>query len=249
MDNRIWAVWYDLPENVQKEHIDWLHSSYLTEIISRPGFTWAAHYQSNGGGPDMDKVRNTFPKSVDMENIGKGTEFLILIGAATPSTFFAPNVVDQENSSERATREMLNMREGERVCIFSEFARVNGPEIETRPNGTTPGPAIQMGSFRINEIDKEFDLGSWYMQDRLPTMAKMSGCIGARVMLSAAGWAKYSVLYEFTSLEARLENFEKQQEALNLDEKEWSGKVIRSTMHTPGSPIVAQRIWPPLKNG
>ena len=34
-------------------------------------------------------------------------------------------------------------------------------------------------------------------------------------------------------------------EALNLDEKEWSGKVIRSTMHTPGSPIVAQRIWPP----
>ena len=244
MDNGIWAIWYDLPENVREEHIRWLHNSYLPEIISRPGFAWAAHYQSNGGGPDMEKVRNTFPKSANMENIGNGTQFLMLGGATTPSVFFTAQVVNLENTQERIAREMINQREGVRTCIFSEFARVNGPEIETRPTGTTPGPAIQMGSFRINEIDKEFDLGSWYTQDRLPAMAKMSGCIGARVMLSVAGWAKYSVLYEFTSLEARLENFEKQQESLMLNEKEWSGKVIRSTMHSPGSPTVAQRIWP-----
>jgi hypothetical protein len=77
----------------------------------------------------------------------------------------------------------------------------------------------------------------------------MPGSISTRVMLSVAGWAKYSVLYEFTSLEARLEHFEKGHEALAKDENEWSGRLVRYTMHTPGSPTVAKRIWPPVSDG
>ena len=246
MDQAVWAIWYDLQDHTQTEYIEWLHKEYLPNLQMRPGFTWAAHYRSQGGGTDMEKVRNTFPKSRGMEGLGKGTQFLMLVGAAEPWALLSPSVIHEERAITGKARQMLDMRQNTRSCIFSVFARVDGPEMNQRPIGTTPGPAIQMGSFRINELENEYDVGAWYAQHRLPAMARMPGCIGARVMLSIAGWAKYSVLYEFTSLETRLKYFEKPLESLMLDEQDWSGKIVRSTMHTPGSPTVAERIWPPV---
>ena len=253
MDQAIWATWYDLPDDLSEdgrdEYLDWLHGEYLPGLQARPGFAWSAHYQSQGGGADMQRVRAVFPKSEGMEGVGDGTQFLMLAGAAEPCTLLAPSVVDEEAALTGTARRMLDLRQGVRPCIFSVFARIDGPEIDQRPAGTTPGPAIQMGSFRTAKLENEFDVGAWYAQYRLPAMARMPGCIATRVMLSVAGWARYSVLYEFTSLEARLEHFEKGHEAAALDEHEWSGRLVRYTMHTPGSPTVAQRIWPPVADG
>ena len=85
MDQAIWATWYDLPDDLsdggRDEYLDWLHGDYLPALQARPGFAWAAHYQSQGGGPDMQKVRDTFPKSEGMEGVGDGTQFLMLAGA------------------------------------------------------------------------------------------------------------------------------------------------------------------------
>ncbi|MBS29262.1 MAG: hypothetical protein CL566_10140 [Alphaproteobacteria bacterium] len=245
MDNGIWATWYDLPEDGRDEYLDWLHGEYLPVVQARPGIAWAAHYEDRVGGADMQKVRDTFPKSEGMEGVGTGTQFLMLAGAAEPWTLLAPGIIEEQNALGGEARRMLDMRQGVRSCLFSVFARIDGPEMDQRPAGTTPGPAIQMGSFRTKTLADEFDVGQWYAQFRLPTMARMPGCIAARVMVSVAGWAKYSVMYEFTSLQARLENFEEPHEALALDEGEWTGRVIRYTMHTPGSPTVGQRIWPP----
>ena len=247
MDRGIWATWYDLPDDGRDEYLDWLHSDYLPALQGKPGINWVAHYENDGGGADMQKVRDTFPKSEGMEDVGSGTQFLMLAGAAEPWTLLAPtSVIDDQNALTGEARKMLDLRQGARPCIFLTFARIDGPEMGLRPAGTTPGPAIQMGSFRTKTLADEFDVGQWYAQYRLPAMARMPGCIAARVMVSLAGWAKYSVMYEFTSLQARLENFEEPHEALALDENEWTGRVIRYTMHTPGSPTVGQRIWPPV---
>lgn len=249
MDQAIWATWYDLPDEGRDEYLDWLHSEYLPGLQAKPGIAWAAHYEDQIGGPDMRRVRESFPKSEGMEGVGTGTQFLMLAGAAEPWTLLAPSVVDEEQALTGTARRMLDLRQGVRPCIFSTFARIDGPEMDQRPAGTTPGPAIQMGSFRTATLADEFDVGAWYAQYRLPAMARMSGCIAARVMLSVAGWAKYSVLYEFTSLEARLKHFEIAHEAVSLDENEWSGRLVRYTMHTPGSPTVGKRIWPPVADG
>lgn len=246
MDQAIWATWYDLPEDGREDYLDWLHGEYLPAWQARPGIAWAAHYRSDGGGADMQKVRDTFPRSQGLEGVGTGTQFLTLVGAVEPWTLAAPSAIAEEAALAGTARKMLDLRQGARPCLFSVFARVDGPEIDQRPAGTTPGPAIQMGSFRTVNLDNEFDVGPWYAQYRLPAMARMPGCIATRVMLSLAGWAKYSVLYEFTSLAARLEHFEQGHEAKALDEAEWSGKLIRYTMHAPGSPMVAERIWPPV---
>jgi hypothetical protein len=100
-----------------------------------------------------------------------------------------------------------------------------------------------MGSFRIKSVEDEFDLAAWYAQYRLPAMARMPGCIQTRKLVSVAGWAKHSVMYEFISLEARHENFQKH-ESLALDGKGWTNRVIGYTIHAPGSPSVGTRIWP-----
>lgn len=246
MDRAIWATWYDLPSDGREEYLDWLHGEYLPSLQARPGIAWAAHYASDGGGEGMAQVRSMFPETVPNDDLGTGTQFVMLAGAPEPWTFLAPSIVEEQAALTGTARAMLDRRQGVRPCIFQVFAQVDGPEIAARTKGTTPAPAIQMGSFRATDLATEFDAGAWYAQYRLPAMARMTGCVATRVMVSVAGWAKFSVLYEFTSLEARMDNFEKPHEALALDEKEWSNRVIRRLHHAPGSPTVARRIWPPV---
>ena len=121
-----------------------------------------------------------------------------------------------------------------------------GPWNHSGPSSTTPGPAIQMGSFRTQTVEDEFDLAAWYAQYRLPHMSRMPGCIATRKLVSVAGWAKHSVLYEFTSLDARQQDFQNH-ESLALDDKEWTNKIITYTVHAPGSPSVGKRLWPPVE--
>ena len=244
MERAIWATWYDLPIEGRDEYLAWLHEEYLPGLLASRGICWAAHYASEGASEAMDTLRGIFPKTEDTGDMGTGTQFVLIVGAPEVWTFLGPGVVAEQAALTGTARRMLDMRLGVRPCILSVFAHVNGPEIHRRPPGTTPGPAIQMGSFRALDLETEFDVGAWYAQYRLPAMARMPGCIAARVMVSVAGWAKYSVLYEFTSLEARMENFEKPHEALALDEQEWTGRVVRKLNHSPGSPTVGRRIWP-----
>jgi len=113
MDQAIWATWYDLPDEARDEYLDWLHGEYLPELQARPGFAWAAHYRSQGGGADMAKVRAAFPESVGMEGVGDGTQFLMLVGAVEPSTFMAPSVVDEQAALTGTARRLLDLRQGD----------------------------------------------------------------------------------------------------------------------------------------
>jgi hypothetical protein len=244
MDRGIWATWYDIPEKDREEYLPWLHSVYLPQLVMRPGYLWAAHYEVVGGGGGKGGSDLYSPERNDGSDIGSGTEFIVLVGAATPHIFFNPSLAQLEKQQNNETREMLALRAGTRTCILTEEARVDGPEINRRPTGTTPGPVIQMGGFNMKTIDDELELAAWYAQDRLMAMAGMPGCIGARKMVSIAGWAKHSVLYEFISHEARDKEFLKGLEGKTPENQEWSVRVINSTIHGPGSPSIAQRIWP-----
>lgn len=243
MDHGIWATWYDMDEHNQPEFLEWMHREHLPLVQGRPGYAWAAHYRSDGGGPAMRQMRDSVMVR-PQEEVGPGTEFLMLVGAPSPHVFLAPSVLQLEQEAPERVRAMLALRRGVRTAIFSEEARVNGPAAAERTPGTTPAPAIQLGSFRVRSVDEEFDLGCWYAQYRLPHMAQMPGCVATRKLLCVAGWVKHAILYEFASLEARMVNFEQPHESFALDPKEWTGRVARYTIHAPGSPMVAARIWP-----
>ena len=243
MDNAIWAIWYDIEKDQEHEYLEWMHKTYLPKIQSEAGCLWVAHYRAGANeGEGMKSIRDNLPRSSD--RIGQGSQYIQLVGSASIATLTGhnkfisdPNIIDQAE---------LKKREGKRECIFQVVSRVDGPETKEKIPSTTPGPVIQMGSFRTKTIDDEFDVCSWYTQHRLPAIARLQGCITARTMLSAAGWAKFSVLYEFTSLEARQKNFEEKHEALGLTDDKWTHRIHNYTVHAPGSPSVAERIWPPV---
>jgi len=242
MDTGIWATWYDVNDGDREALHDWMHSTYLPFLKQLPGIAWVAHYEEKGGGPGMKKLGAQVPRPT--EDIGSATQFVILVGASTPQVFYRPLIFDVEKKEE--FRDELAKRRGTRSVILSEQTRVNGPSAELRTPGTTPGPAIQMGAFCMATLEQEIDLGCWYAQYRLPFMAQVSSCITARKLISVSGWAKHSILYEFTSLEGRMKDFEDGHEELALDPKEWTGRIVQGTIHAPGSPTVGERIWPPL---
>lgn len=245
MDNGIKAVWYDLPEGGSRDYLAWLHDAYLPAVLQLPGRLWAAHYQVIGGGARLFGERADPFARADASQVGGGKDYLLLVGAGSPHAFFKPTRAETEIEEDARTREMKARWIGARPGVFAEEARVNGPEYDQEVPSGTPGPAIQMGSFRTKTVEDEFDLAAWYAQYRLPAMARMPGCIATRKLLSVAGWAKHAVMYEFTSLEAREQHFHRH-ESLGLDETVWTNRIVRYTVHAPGSPSIARRIWPPL---
>jgi hypothetical protein len=135
------------------------------------------------------------------------------------------------------------MRRQPTMCVLAEEARVDGPDIDKRGPNATPGPVIQLGNYNAASPAVEDDLGGWYAQERLPLLAKLPGCIGARKMLASVGAYKHAILHEFVSLEMRERHFGPH-EAQARDPKTWMGRVRPQLTHAPRSPAVGVRIWP-----
>ena len=183
MDNGLWTTWYDLADAGRDAYLDWLHGEHLPEIMRRPGIAWAAHYKITGGGPKMQTIHDRLVHADD-DGLGTGTQFLMLAGATSPHVFADPRIDAWENTLGEPAKGMLARRTGTRSNIFTQEEFVTGPEYGARPAGTTPGPAIQMGSFRTKTVADEFDLAAWYAQYRLPHMSRMPGCIATRKLVS-----------------------------------------------------------------
>ncbi len=159
MDRGIWATWYDLPEQGRDEYMAWLHDVYIPEALSRHGYLWAAHVQNIFPEERERSIRRRLTHTDD-PSVPTGNGYLLLMGAATPHVFVDPSPAELEAKMTDATREMVSRRIAPRSCIFLEVARVDGPEAHRRAPGLTPGPAIQFGSFNINNLKNEDELSS-----------------------------------------------------------------------------------------
>lgn len=244
MDNAIWATWYDLEPSTEAEHLDWLRNDYLPRLRKRSGYMWVALYKRKGGGPDMDIVYNRLHYSDDKDSQG-GSAYIVIAGAGSAFTFFKPSAFELEDNATGTDRRMFDQRIGSQRFVFSEYARVNGPEYAKRTPGTVPGPGIQFGSLRCSSLEGEHYAGRWYAEYRLPHMTTTPGCISARTYLANYGWSKFGVLYEFTSLQARLDNFEPHETLADREEKsQWVGHMGQYARPVAGSPVVAERLWP-----
>jgi hypothetical protein len=244
MDKGVWATWFDLDEDRGAEFLAWLHGTYLPFLRAKPGYLWAAHYASNGGGEAIRHLRENVLQR-PQENIGAGSQHLVLVGAETPHVFLDPSVPDPVIGGDSRFAGMLGLRRETRTVLLLEESRVDGPAARDPRHGLTSAPAIQMGSLCMRSVEQELDIGRWYVQLRLPDMARTPGCVAARKYVSIAGWAKHAILYEFATLADRMRYFEEAQEAKAMDPSHWTWRIARTTVHAPGSPMVGLRAWPP----
>lgn len=246
-DKGLWIFWYNLPNEGRDAYFRWLSDSYIPGMLKKPGFLWAAHYTSAKVKPGPH-IRHTTDPAVPT-----GNDFVLIFGAESahafskgPEAFIKGAKSKLDAHLTDADRKMLAMRVGERVCITTEEARVDGPEVKARGGKLTPSPCIQLGSFNGSTIAAEDELLSWYADWRMEALSKLPGCVGMRKMVSTSGWAKHLVLYEFVSLEERAKNLPKLNE-LYPNMIEWTTKAVPKLVHAPESPIVATRLWPPVK--
>jgi hypothetical protein len=253
MDLGIKAIWYDLPESARDSHLQWLHDSYMPALGSAQGISWAAHYRTVPSRTGDDRVRLNETKEA---GIGRGTRFLLLVGAPSVDVFFAraghyPEPLPSSAEDEARLAERL----GSRACIYVEEARVAGPAIGAADIEGTPAAVIQFGSFNTRETDDALELGTYYRQNRFPAMSTSPGCIRTRKLVATYGWARHGILYEFTSLESRRSHFEELVEwgsdpaiARPDNPYRWPGRFpTEYVVFAPGAPTVAIRTWPEVR--
>ena len=235
MDYGIWATWYDLPAERTDEYIDRLHGTYLPSMLKRPGYLWATHVRNVTSPAREADVNRRLIHTTD-STVPTGYAYLLLFGATNAHVFTDPTPAELLRGAHPRTRELLALQQGARTVIFTEVERVDGPAVRSRHPGITPGPVVQLGTFNIGSLEDEIEVDKWYTQHRLPMMRDIEGCIGARKLVSIAGWAKHAILYEFTGVENPDGHF--------ADPNPWSGEVIRLLEHAPHSPTLGTRIWP-----
>ena len=236
MDRGIWISWYDLTPGNRDEYLSWLHETYLPVVLKKPGVAWAAHYLSEKGSPP-ERLAHT-----DDVSVPSGGDYILLIGAGSAHDFSGPRPGETHLAISDIDPKMRAMRVNERVCIMTEEARVEGADAAKHKDGVKLSRCIQLGTFN-SAPEEDDELLAWYARWRLPSMEKLPGCTRVRKMMGVAGWAKHGVLYEFTSLEARNAHFPTHENA-HPELEAWTDKVVRRLVHAPGSPQIAQRIWP-----
>jgi hypothetical protein len=180
--------------------------------------------------------------------VGNGNDYILLFGGESTHAFARDAASFVRGSADRWSaqwsdedKKMLALRSGVRVSIMTEEARVHGPECGRREGLRLPAPCIQLGSFNGPTPDIEEELLAWYGDWRMASLAKLPGCLGMRKMVSAVGWNRHGVMYEFLSLAARNAGMV-EMGRLYPGMEAWTNVCVPKLIHAPGSPHVAERI-------
>ena len=247
MDRALRISWYNLPANSRDAYLAWLHGGFMAKLAKRPGVLWAAHYEVKKYDIPA-RIRATTDPAVP-----KGNDYVLILGAASSHVFSRPldSFVSKSGDTGEPDvgaddRRMLALRSDERISIMTEEARIDGPEIGTRADGTAPGPCIQLGSFNGNDQAAEDELLAWYARWRMPALGKLPGCVALRKMVAVTGWAKHGVMYEFTSFDVRNAAM-KELSGLYPEMTAWTERFIPHLTHSHGSPHLGVRLWPAVR--
>jgi hypothetical protein len=251
MSTAIRATWYDLvPEVDRQAHAVWVHDDYLPGLKSLPGVAWVAHYEISTDPSlftqDLRDLEATMSFRPEMHpELGLATQFIVLVGAAEVGTLTssalreAATVLEREHGPHPAVS-------GTRTMILSEILHANGPAYGEEHSIGAPSPAIQFGTYRFRGEGLKTDAGiRYYSEYKLAGFAATPGCVRMRVFACVSGFADLSVMYEFSSLDARREGY------LKLERKTVGpgippvvDELLSRIEHTPGSAYVASRLWP-----
>jgi hypothetical protein len=124
-------------------------------------------------------------------------------------------------------------------ALYRELAVAHGPDWGVERG--TFAPVVQFGRFSMPTPEEEWWVHDWYERERIPDFRRTSGAIRARRWVCVSGgYARFAVLYEFTSYEARMANFETVLEAKAHDAAR--ATAADRTVHEQASSCVGVRV-------
>lgn len=244
MDRGLWVTWYDLPKDGRAAYFSWLQETYMPAVLKRPGVQWGAHYeciteeaQASTAKAPTDNVAGR----ADDTSIPAGKQFVLIFGGKDTHVFANPVPSAFNAALPDSGRKMLALRSGERMSIFAEGGRVEGPALKNYKEGMLLAPCMQIGTYNCDYKIEE-DMLAWYAQRRMAALSEMTGCIRTRKLAAVAGWAKHSILYEFESLEA-LNKYFPTREDKHPEQQAWSKSIVKNLTHAPGSANLGCRMF------
>lgn len=223
-------------------------SEYMAALRELPGVVHTAVYKPGGKGPQM------------IELAGRHDELDLPVLVEHPPSAWALAQLDCPAAGLTIT-EKLGPRPYEHAqypgTFQKDFRIADGPakivltqvllhEISYVPGIEETGDfvfadAVQFGLLSTRSVETEWTILDWYERYRLLAVESIPGMVRARRYVTIAGFAKFGILYEFQSLEARLKGFEEVHEARSLDPDDpW--KLGTFALHTPGAPFVGARV-------
>ena len=103
------------------------------------------------------------------------------------------------------------------------------------------GQAVQFGAFSAKTTADEWKILEWYERLRFEELRTVEGHVRTRRYATIAGFGKFGILYEFTSLAARQTGFE---DALMSKSARPDApiRILDITVHAPGAPYVGEQI-------
>ena len=158
------AEWFDIQPDNKDKLWQWLHSFFLNCIQSQSGINWVAHYEIVPH-PKTPYIKGAPEKKETKDlNIPSGQENLILTSASSASVFFGPQ--NELNNIEEKNEVNLSLRDNYRLAVFIEEEIINGPEQNKKPLGMGGPPAMQFGSYNVNNMNDDIELAKWYREER-----------------------------------------------------------------------------------
>ena len=229
------AAWFH-DHGGDEEALDRSLEEYLLLLDSTGDVRRRGAYTIDPGGPDMQWVKSTVAHLDD--HPAETTEPQALVIAEVGSM---PTALDL--SRQLGTADGPEEKDPQPFGVFSqalfhEIAYVPGPQED--PKGDL-GAAVQLGTFSVKTVPDQWRLSEWYEYTRHPEVSAIPGAIRTRRYVSVCGVAKFGILYEFTSLEARLEGFERPMEGRFQDDSHPTSQLGTYTVHAPGAPYIGVR--------
>ena len=235
------AEWYDLPADKAQDWLVWLHKDYLPKLKASPGVVWVGHYQIEKKSGEPSQAGGLRRVETDDKSVPNGADYVLVTAGASPETFLAWE--SPISTMEKAVEDRLSQRKGYRQAIYIEEYRVDGPVPNPTRDKEAP-PAMQLGNFNVRTPDDDFELARYYRLSRFPEVQMTIGSMGARKLVSIAGWPKHGILYEFSSMNPGEQVFE-QRMLVNRKPVPVKLKAIQQyVVHAPGAPHAGRRIWP-----
>ena len=192
MDRGLWVTWYNLPEKGREDYLAWLHGEVHPGAAQAPGLSVGRALRVGRRSKVPRRTTGRKITTTDPE-VPKGDRFILIFGAEDSNVFGNPLPREIHDELPAKGKEMIAMRIEPRQNIWTEAARLDGPEAKNYREGMTLAPCIQMGSFQARWQDEDEAL-SWYAKWRMPSLSRLPGCIRVRKLASVAGWAKQSIL-------------------------------------------------------
>ena len=242
-DRGVWAIWYDVENDDRQPFFQWLHETYLPLLSANKQFAWVAHYERHRGALTASwRLDHEAYERHTTAELKSGTQFVQLVGAATPYVFIKAIQEHDEAAGRARAGEMLRFRKGVRHEVFIEDERAYGPLGQKGLDGSLAA-CIQFGNYRMASVEKDLACMSWYPDVCFPALAQAKDSLRTRKLISVAGWSKHGVIYEFPSVEGRNQAFAHVQKLRAAD----PSKIFSlgpQTVHAPGSAFVGTRTWP-----